>query len=112
MSSCPSFTLTLCVFLSLALLLQVALVTRNGSVQAPVQDVPQERLLLIGQLCRGRCHKAGSVGLHVVIASPWEKADKPWVTVSHRSVSQMVHTNTFWTRCSQIMAQRRLSEGK
>lgn len=68
--------LTIAIFLSLALLLLVALITGTGSVQAPVQDVAQECLLLIGQLGCGRGHKAHSVGLHGVIASPGERVDR------------------------------------
>ncbi len=72
----PSSTLTIAVFFSLALLLLVPLITGRGSVQAPVQEIAQQHLLLIRQLCSGRGYKARSVGLHGVIASPWEKIDK------------------------------------
>lgn len=63
-------SLTIAVLLPLAPFLLVALITRAGSVQAPVQDVTQQPFLLQGQFSCGRGHKAGSVGLHGIIPSP------------------------------------------
>lgn len=66
-------TLTISIFLSLAVLFLVPLITRTRRVQAPVQDVTQQRLLLLGQLCCGCGHKTLSAGLQSIISSPWEK---------------------------------------
>lgn len=71
----PRSALTITVSLPLALLLLVSLITRAGRVQTPVHDIPQEHLLLVGQLCSGRGHETGSVGLHGVISSPREKVE-------------------------------------
>lgn len=54
----------------LALALPVALVAGAGSVQAPVQDVSQQRLLLSGQFGCGRGQEAAPVLLHAVLTPP------------------------------------------
>lgn len=57
----------------LALALPVALVARAGSVQAPVQNVSQQHLLLSGQLGCGRGQEAAPVLLHAVLTPPDKK---------------------------------------
>lgn len=63
-------SLTFSVLLSLAL--PVSFVAGTGSVQAPVEDVAQQHLLLAGQLSSGRGQEAAPVCLHVILSSPVE----------------------------------------
>ncbi len=51
--------------------LPVTLVARAGSVQAPVQNVSQQHLLLSGQLGCGRGQEAAPVLLHAVLTASW-----------------------------------------
>lgn len=93
--SLPLFllTLTISIFLSLTVLFLVPLITRTRCVQAPVQDVTQQCLLLLGQLCCGCGHKALSVGLQSVIPSPWDRNEQ---SLRQRNGMQMAQTRTFW----------------
>ena len=61
-------SLTLSILFSFAFL--VSLVARTGRIQAPIEDVPQQRLLLSGQLCRGCGQKAAPVVLHALLSPP------------------------------------------
>lgn len=81
--------LTIPIFFCLAVFLAIPLITGAGRVQTPVQDVSQQHLLLIGQLCCGRGHQAASVGLCAIIASPVDRNSGrveglQWVTGASR----------------------------
>lgn len=83
------FILTIPIFLRLAVFLAIPLITGAGRVQTPVQDVSQQHLLLIEQLCCGRGHQATSVGLCAIITSPVDRDSGrveglQWVTGASR----------------------------